>query len=187
MKTERNINKHIYIYIHTYIYIYIYSQIFVFLKSSSKKGLAVLFSSHSTNHLGNQLKGEFTKCSVGLELPSGHALRSSLDEAKEFVEALMDELLGINIFKPFQNRPTKKKQVIPPRLKDVSDDDLSSFEATCTEEVSWPYIYPQNLSDMHMNYILEFRNQTCEMICNLNPSKNHLISQAGLRYARSEC
>lgn len=45
-------------------------------------------------HTGNQLKGEFTKCAVGMELPTGHQLRSQLDSCKEQLEELMDELPG---------------------------------------------------------------------------------------------
>ena len=42
---------------------------------------------------GNQLKGEFTKSSVAVELPNGHQLRNALDTAKEELENLMDEFL----------------------------------------------------------------------------------------------
>ena len=87
---------------------------------------------------------------MGLELPSGHDLRNSLDEAKENVEALMDELLVCI----YLNLSRTQKKVIPPRLKGKSDDELPDFEAACAEEVSWPYIYCQRLrSDMRITYL----------------------------------
>ncbi len=42
---------------------------------------------------GSQLRAEFTKCAVGMELPNGHALRNQLDECKDKLESLLDALL----------------------------------------------------------------------------------------------
>lgn len=52
----------------------------------------ILYPLHRSTS-GSQLKGEFTKCAVGMELPNGHELRSKLVECKTRLEELMDELL----------------------------------------------------------------------------------------------
>lgn len=44
---------------------------------------------------GSQLKSELNKCTIGVDLPSGHALRSQLDDQKEKLETLLDLFLGL--------------------------------------------------------------------------------------------
>ena len=55
---------------------------------------------HTWFFWGNQLKGELSKCSVGTDLPQGHALRKQLDSAKAKLEDLLEEFLD-HLVRPF--------------------------------------------------------------------------------------
>ena len=50
---------------------------------------------------GSQFKSEFNKCSVGMDLPDGHALRSSLQDCQEQLTSLIDEFLWLTYMSAF--------------------------------------------------------------------------------------
>lgn len=75
---------------------------------------------------GSQLKGEFNKYSVAMDLPEGHALRSSLQECQEkLASSLLDAFLGLTCHMSFEK---------------LSAENASSHVGVVLSEMFWVYI-----------------------------------------------
>lgn len=75
---------------------------------------------------GSQLKGEFNKCSVAMDLPEGHALRSSLQECQEKLASLLDAFLGLMCHMSFEK---------------LSVENTSSHVGVVLSEMFYVYIF----------------------------------------------